>query len=215
MVKNYVPSPWASQPGTEQMSTIDIGHLRELLNKVNQYELNDVVNKIHFETPYPEEHPIFSSGETKTQKIEYLVRWVARHPNAKASGLLFQKLQEKLGEKEAYPVRGPVPGTKYITWKDFTRLKSYPLIAKAVEYRHDYRKRCNPQTKDGYVSVDAIYNMSSWASWKSSSLGAGERAIANAIQDLKLLELMKLNKGRRSDQPALFPGGFLLGGAHG
>jgi hypothetical protein len=55
------------------------------------------------------------------------------------------------------------------------------------------------------VSVAAIYNMAAWASWKSSSLGGHERAIADAIQDLHLGDLMTLNHNRRIDAPALFP----------
>lgn len=210
MSKNYAPSPWLS--GTSAPTpVIGVERLHDLLNKVTNYELYEVVNKVYFETKYPEEHPILSSGETKAQRIDYLIRWVVRHPQARASQLLLEKLEAKVAEKEQYPVRGQVPGTKYISWKEFTSLKSYPLIASAVDYRHDYRRLCSPVTKDGYVSVDAIYNMSAWASWKSSSLSAADRQISQAIQSLNLYELMKLNKGRRADQPALFPVGLLPG----
>lgn len=215
MAKNYVPSPWTAMPtATFQPAAIDLVRIRGLLDTVTNYELYDVVTSSYSYSD-PDEHPVLSSGETKRQRVEYLVRWLARNPQSRVSQRIIEKLEAKVSEKGQYPVRGPVPGTKYLSWKEFTSLKSYPLIANAVEYCHDYRKKCSPQTKDGYVSVDAIYNMSAWASWKSSSLGASERVVANAIQELKLGELMRLNKGRRSDQPALFPGGFLLGGGRG
>jgi len=96
-------------------------------------------------------------------------------------------------------------GVKYITWKEFQALPTFDLIEPAVTYPYDYRKKCDPFTKDGYLSVAAIYNMSAWASWKSSSLDKREMAIARAIDALPLYELMRLNDGRRSNQPALFP----------
>lgn len=96
-------------------------------------------------------------------------------------------------------------GVRYIKWSDFTLLPGYPYIERAITYPYDYRKKCSPVTKDGYVSVAAIYNMSAWANWKSSSLGVVDRKISEAINNLRLYALMKLNKGRRSNQPALFP----------
>jgi hypothetical protein len=126
-------------------------------------------------------------------------------------------LPKTLGEPELEPIEhkpepadeGIKPGTRYIKWKDFTSLHSYPLIERAVTYPHDYKRKCYPYTKDGYVSVDAIYNMSAWASWKSSSLGEADRKIAEAINALNLYHLMKLNEGRRMNKPALFPVGLL------
>jgi len=124
-------------------------------------------------------------------------------------------LREKKGTQESpgqHVNPKPIPpGTKLLTWQEFSSLQSFPLIERAVTYPHDYRRKCSPVTPDGYVSVDAIYNMSAWASWKSSSLGEGERAIADAIQELNLYSLMKLNQGRRMNQPALFPeAGYFL-----
>jgi hypothetical protein len=153
--------------------------------------------------------PIWDTGGTKPQNIRNFTYWVKGHSDRIEAVLGLVK--KKVEEKAAYPVSGTVPGTKYLTWQEFTALPSYQIIARAVSYPHDYRRKCSPQTKDGYVSVDAIYNMSAWASWKSSSLDSGERAVANEIDNLKLLELMKLNKGRRHDQPALFPVGMLAG----
>jgi len=96
-------------------------------------------------------------------------------------------------------------GTKYIKWEEFQSLPGYPYVEQAVTFPYDYRKKCSPVTRDGYLSVASIYNMSAWASWKSSSLGTAERSIAEAINGIPLYELMELNERRRSDQPALFP----------
>jgi len=180
------------------------------MSKVTKYELDSIVSHLAFET---HDYPIYWRERSKQYNIDYLVKWTSRNPDATATRLLVEKLEATVGEKAAYPVRGPVPGTRYISWEEFTNLPSYPLVARAVDYPHDYRRKSSPVTKDGYVSVDAIYNMSAWASWKSSSLGEEDRRIAEAIHtDLKLYELMKLNKGRRSDQPALFPAGLLPAG---
>jgi hypothetical protein len=103
------------------------------------------------------------------------------------------------------PTRGPVSGTHYIAWADFQKLRSYPDLAQAITFEQSGK----PITRDGYVSVHAIYNMSAWESWKSSSLSAHERALASAISNLNLYALMKLNEGRRKDQPALFPQNLL------
>ena len=96
---------------------------------------------------------------------------------------------------------------RYITKQELESLPSYPLVEQAITYPYDYRCKCDPFTKDGYVSVAAIYNMSAWASWKSSSLNARERAIAEGILGLPLHVLMQINQGRRKNQPALFPDG--------
>jgi len=107
-------------------------------------------------------------------------------------------------QKGNNPSEAPA-GARYITWEDFQLLPSFPYIEQAVNFPYDYSKKCSPATKDGHVSVAAIYNMSAWANWKSSSLGIEERGIAEAIEEIPLYELMKLNDGRRSNQPALFP----------
>lgn len=62
------------------------------------------------------------------------------------------------------------------------------------------------------TDVDAVYNMSAWESWKSSSLDPTERRIAEEIDKLNLYELLRLNKGRRADQPALLPEALLPAG---
>ena len=67
-----------------------------------------------------------------------------------------------------------------------------------------------PFTKSGLVAVQALFNLSRWSSWKSSSLGDEERGIADSIGGMKLYKLMELNKGRRMNEPALFPEGDLL-----
>ncbi len=106
---------------------------------------------------------------------------------------------------------------KYITKEEFESLPSYPWIEEALFYGTDPewqpgRTRKNwPYTRnDGYVTVQALYNLSRWASWKSSSLGREERDVATAIGDIPMYQLMELNKGRRMNQPALFPEGDLL-----
>ena len=96
---------------------------------------------------------------------------------------------------------------RYITKQELQSLPSYPLVKRAITYPFDCRRKCKPFTKDGYVSVAAIYNMSTWANWKLSSLGDKDRAIANAIYGIPLYRLMEINKGRRINQPALFPDG--------
>jgi len=193
------------------ITPIDELYTRELMDKVTRYELSEIVNHLSYEPEIqalqyePYLYPIYSRDETKVQNIEYLIKWMKRYPGKIATRLIIQRLEEKVKEKEVYPVRGPVSGTRYITWEDFTKLPGYPLIARAVNYPHDYRRKCSPYTKDGYISVDAIYNMSAWAGWKSSSLDPIEKQIADKIHELGLYQLMQLNKGRRQDQPALFP----------
>jgi hypothetical protein len=94
---------------------------------------------------------------------------------------------------------------RQITQQAMEQTPSYREIEPAITFRYDYTKQCNPFTRDGYVSVAAIYNMASWSSWKSSSLGLREQAVASGIAGLPLHTLMQLNQGRRSNQPALFP----------
>ena len=63
------------------------------------------------------------------------------------------------------------------------------------------------------MAVQALFNLSRWESWKSSSLSKDERGIASSIGGLKLGHLMRLNESRRMNQPALFPeGDFREGG---
>ncbi|MFW6125465.1 MAG: DUF192 domain-containing protein, partial [Chloroflexota bacterium] len=185
-----------------QPAGVDTGHLMSVMSKVTTNELDNVVSKLSFELPVAE-GPAFWRDKSKKYNMEYLLRWARRNPQH--AHKLVQRLEAIAEEKAAYPVKGPVAGTRYITWDEFTALPSYPLIASAVDYPHDYRRKCSPVTKDGYLSVDAIYNMSAWAGWKSSSLGERDRRISEAIQELRLVDIMRLNKGRRADQPALFP----------
>ena len=104
---------------------------------------------------------------------------------------------------------------RQITQQELQSLPSYLHLEQAITYPYDYRKKCEPFTRDGFVAVAAIYNLSAWSGWKSSSLGYQDRQVANAIHNIPLYELMKINKGRRSNQPALFPDGTeLLEGAN-
>jgi hypothetical protein len=183
------------------------GDLRELMGKVTKNELDSLVSDLSFRRDI-EERPVFFRDETKAYNVESLLRW-ARRVSPTSRNAFVDALVAKVKEKEAWPVTGPVPGTRYIARKDFEALPSYRYIARALSYPHDYRRKCDPFTRDGYLSVDAIYNLSAWASWKSSSLDPGEMATARAIHDLNLGELMRLNHGRRMNQPALFPAGML------
>jgi len=121
-----------------------------------------------------------------------------------------------LAKRNQLPVRGAVPNTHYMSWKQFSSLPNYFEVKEAVFYSsYDNTGKINdtgihvmhnsPVTRDGYVSTQAIYNMNHWAAWKVNSSDSYERGKAHAIDDLMLGELSKLNQGRRSDQPALFP----------
>lgn len=109
---------------------------------------------------------------------------------------------------------------RYITKTELESLPSYPFIEDALYFgstpewdvANGARRSGMPFTRGNpsYVAVQAIYNLSRWESWKSSSLSADERSIAYSIGDLSLWQLMGLNKGRRMNQPALFPEGDLL-----
>jgi len=106
---------------------------------------------------------------------------------------------------------------RYLTKEELESLPSYHWIEDALFYGTDYGSQLNrtrrgwPYTRDDkYVTVQALYNLSRWSSWKSSSLGREERALANTIGEIPLYQLMKLNEGRRMNQPALFPEGDLL-----
>ena len=198
--KAYAPMTVADETGWTKMQD-----LLDALEKLTKYEIDDISRKLWHDL---DDFIVFQSGATKKDMINSLVRWFKRVSH-KDRITFIKAVQAKLAEKEQLPVRGEVPGTRYIKWADFTSLPNYPLISRAVNHPHDHRRACKPYTKDGYLSVDAIYNMSSWAGWKSSSLDDRERAIARAIHDLPLGALMTLNKGRRMDQPALLPQGLL------
>ena len=207
MAKIRAPHIPNRQPGTvsEETGWTKMQDILDALEKLTKYEIGEVSRKLYNDL---DDFIVFQSGATKKDMVSSLVRWFKRVSH-KDRITFIKAVQAKLAEKEQLPVRGEVPGTRYIKWADFTSLPNYPLISRAVNHPHDHRRACKPYTKDGYLSVDAIYNMSSWAGWKSSSLGDRERAIANAIHDLPLGELMTLNSGRRMDQPALLPEGLL------
>lgn len=182
----------------------DLARLRELMDKVTANELDSIVSQIDLRHTFPiGEGPSFWRDKTKRDNVTWLVRWAGRHPEHGA--ILAEWLEKQVAEKAAQPVRGPVGGTRYIPWDEWTALPAFRLIERALRYPHDARRKCSPVTKDGYVSVDAIYNLSAWASWKSSSLGQADFMTAEAIHKLPLGVIMGLNKGRRNDQPALFP----------
>jgi len=178
------------------------------LHTITVRDLNSIHEKIYMIRDV-EGAPRWDTGATKSEHIQNFTRWVRGNP-ARVS-LVLDLVDEKRAQKEAYPTRGPVPHTRYITFKEIEVLPSYPHIAEAVEFRYDPASgpKHRPITKDGYLSVHAIYNMSAWANWKSSSLSEHERRKAEAIQGLGLYNLMDLNHGRRMDQPALFPVGIL------
>jgi len=100
---------------------------------------------------------------------------------------------------------------RYVRWTEMRNHPLYSLLEHALTFPYDYNKKCSPQTRDGYfVSVAAIYNLSRWGNWKSSSLGKDEREVSVLIDHLHLLELMNMNKGRKSQEPANFPDGELF-----
>ena len=107
---------------------------------------------------------------------------------------------------------------RYITKEEFESLPSYPWVEEAIyhsstpewEQEHGGGRHNMPFTKNGLVAVQALWNLSRWENWKSSSLSREERDVAGSIGGLKLGHLMELNKGRRMNQPALFPEGDLL-----
>ena len=99
---------------------------------------------------------------------------------------------------------------RYISKEELQSLPSYPYMEQAINFPHNPNQKCSPWTRDGNLSVAAIYNMSRWSSWKSSSLSDHERGVADEIGGLRLGSLMTLNQGRRMNQPALFPEGDIL-----
>jgi hypothetical protein len=148
--------------------------------------------------------PVWDTGATKANQVRHFTYWVKDNP-----GHLHDIIDmvNALAQKKAMaPTRGPVSGAHYISWHNFTALPSYPELATAVTFEQSGV----PFTKDGYVAVHALYNMASWENWKSSSLSPIDRERAAAIGKLNLSALMKLNDGRRKDQPALFPENLLM-----
>jgi len=189
----------------EQTGWTKMQDVVDALDKLTKYDIIELVHKLYHDL---DDLIVFQSGATKRDMIPHIIRWL-RRVSTKDRVTLIKAIQARLAEKEQYPVRGEVPGTRYIKWEEFTKLESYPLISRALHYPHDHRRKCSPVTKDGYVSLDAIYNMSAWSGWKSSSLDPREAEIASEIHGLRLGQIMSLNTGRRMDQPALFPEGML------
>lgn len=101
---------------------------------------------------------------------------------------------------------------RFVRWSEMTEHPLYEqFITRAIAFPYDYNKTCSLRTPSGdYVSVAAIYNISRWANWKSSSLDKGEREASALLEKLIPYELMKINKGRKSTAPAFFPDGELL-----
>jgi len=168
------------------------------------YELNDLHMKLYMEY---DTAPIWDTGATKSQQVHNFTRWVKGEPDKVAR--VMELVRDKIQEKKMVP-KGVAEGTRYITKEELEALPSYPELVEAIEFPFKGGKS-DPFTRDGkYVSVAAIYNMSAWASWKSSSISEYERAKAGAVEGLHLGDLMTLNQGRRMDQPALFPASGLL-----
>lgn len=156
-----------------------------------------------------DDRPLWDTGVPKAKNVRHITRWV-KGDKTRIDAVL-DLAKKKMAEREGEPKRGPVPNTHYISWLEFIKLPSYRLVSEAIKYGYNPRlgPRNNPVTKDGYLSVYSLHNMSGWASWKSSSLSVHERESADAISGLRLDSLMRLNAGRRMDQPALFPEGML------
>jgi len=185
--------------------------LMAMLERLTFSELDKLMD-FRFKLPV-DEQPFFDRYRTKGENITSIVRW-ARKASRESIRLLMEELEAALRKKEAVErirkMEGPLPGTRFIRWEELETLPSFPLIQQAIMFRFDPRRAASPKTRDGYVSVAAIYNMSRWASWKYSSLDPAEAALAKAIDRLPLGELMRLNRGRRMDQPAFFPVGLML-----
>jgi hypothetical protein len=188
--------------------------LRAMLERLTFWELDELVSRFSFVNLSGDEKTLFFyRDKTKAENVAIVVKW-ARRASAAGVAALMERLEAALRKKEEEEqirrMKKPLPGTRFIRWAELERLPSFPLIRRAIMFPFDHTRAASPVTRNGYVSVAAIYNMSSWASWKSSSLDPGEAALARAIKKLPLGELMALNRGRRSDQPAFFPVRFML-----
>lgn len=174
------------------------------LSQLTMHDLYEIHTQLYHEYPTA---PLWTTGVTKSQQIRNFTRWVkGDHERVvRVLDLVDQKIQER----KMIP-KGLAAGTRYITKEELESLSSFPELVEAIEFPFKAGK-CDPFTRDSkYVSVAAIYNMSAWASWKSSSLSGYERSKAEAVHKLHLGDLMTLNRGRRIDQPALFPETGLL-----
>lgn len=175
-----------------------------LLSQLTMSELNDLHMKLYMEYSTA---PIWDTGATKPQQVRNFTRWAKGEPDKVSRVMALAR--DKIQEKRMVP-KGLAEGTRYITREELEALPSFPELVEAIEFPSKAGK-CDPFTRDGkYVSVAAIFNMSAWSNWKSSSLSEYERSKADAIDRLHLEDLMTLNRGRRIDQPALFPATGLL-----
>lgn len=183
--------------------SMTVQEFKDMLDTLTKNELNNDVYKRILDKRGLGDTPVLASGESKSQVIYAYLRWVRR--NTKENLPLLKRLvDERLEAKRMAELALPSGNLRYIKYADLKKLPSFEQIREAIEY-----KQKSPLTAEGYVSVAAIYNMSSWASWKMSSLSPHERKKAEAIGDLQLHKLMGLNKGRRMNKPALFPVGLL------
>ncbi len=175
-----------------------------LLSQLTMSDLNKIYSQLYQESGYA---PAWETGTTKAKQIGNFTYWV--RGNSERVARIMELAKNRLQEIKMVP-KGLAEGTRYITKEEIQSIPGYQEIVEAIEFPSKPGK-CDPFTRDGkYLSVAAIYNMSAWASWKSSSLSEYERGKAEAIHGLELGDLMTLNKGRRSDQPALFPASGLL-----
>lgn len=190
----------------------DLVRLEKLLQELAVYNIDQVVSQLSLSRTFPVGvSPLYWREQSKAYNIAWLLKWAQRHPQhaPKLVAVLEEAAESRWQTKQKATV-GPGEGYRYVTWQEFESLPSYSLIASAVSYPYTHTKVADPETKDGYVAVAAIYNISAWASWKSSSLDRAEQERARAIQAMPWGELMRINEGRRSNQPALFPTGFKL-----
>lgn len=175
-----------------------------LLSQLTMHDLYELHQQLYHEYPTA---PLWTTGVAKSQQVSNFTRWVKGEPDKVARTM--ELVRSKLQEKQMVP-KGLAEGTRYITREELEALPSFPELVEAMEFPFKAGK-CDPFTRDGkYVSVAAIYNMSAWAGWKSSSISEYERSKAEAVHGLHLGDLMTLNHGRRTDQPALFPATGLL-----
>jgi hypothetical protein len=187
------------------------GQLAAMLGRLTIMELDEVMRcRFKFAEGGG---PFYDWYKTKAQNIASIVRWARTAPRENIR-LLMEDLEVVLRQKDMTEriraMNNPLPGTRFIRRDELESLPSFPLIQRAIRFPYHHSRVASPWTRDGYVSVAAIYNLVSWASWKSSSLDPHEKAIATAIKQLPLEELMRLNRGRRMDQAAFFPAGFIL-----
>jgi hypothetical protein len=162
--------------------------------RLTERDLNKIQENLYMKL---HDAPVWTTGVKKEENIKSFIFW-ANGRIDRINAVVYE-VNTMIKEKAMLPVRGPVPGTRYIKWDDFTKLPSFSILYEAIHYGN------KPYTKDGYVSVNMLRNLRNWAGYKSSSLSDSERALANKVEMLHLSALSKLNFGRNADQPLLFP----------